>query len=745
MRKLRILSISVFTILSIISLFYVYQLKFAFSLDQFFPEGDEELAFFQDFIKDFETDINFLLVAVERKEGVFEQTFLEEFHEFSLATRQLPYVKSAQSLTMVSYPLKTPFAITTVPAIHIDHPEKYEKDKSRILQDERFVNTLINEKGTALVVAIKTDEGVFLEESKELIEAMNNLVSKYPFEEYHYLGPSYFQKEMVEMQMREVIVSSIVSGILVFIVMFWLFRKPWGVAVSISSIGIGLLLFMGFMGFAGWELNIMAALYPVLMIIVGTSDVIHIMSKYIDELRKGKTRKAAITITIKEIGLATLLTSITTAVGFATLMTSRISPIKDFGMNAAIGVIIAYITVIFFTSAILSMLKTEQLIKLGRGQAFWERLMQWTYDYTKNNSRTILVGSVLVLGICVYGISIITTNYRVESNLPIGKKISEDFMYFEEAFAGFRPMEFAVFAQLDFKADDYEVMKEIDKLEQHLHSYPSIKSINSITAVYKSIHQMNGQNKKESYRMPDTEAEYVRYKKMADKIPDSNTNILISKDQKKARITSRVLDLGADEVRALGDNINLWIEENIDSSIVKFRQTGTGFILDKNAEYVRRNLLEGLGLAIIIVSLLMGLLFRNWKMVLISMVPNFFPLLIAGAILGYLGIELESGIAIIFAVIFGIAVDDSIHFLSKYKLSKEKGLDMEAALHITFLETGKAICLTSVILFFGFLVMLFSIHPPSVTVGVLISITLLSAVLADLLLLPVLIRKIMKK
>jgi uncharacterized protein len=745
MRKLRVLSISVFSILAIISIFYVFKLKFAFSLDQFFPEGDKELEFFQEFIKDFEKDINFLLIAVERKDGVFEQSFLEDFHEFALATRKIPYVKEAQALTMVSYPLKTPFAITSVPAIHIDQPEKYEKDKTRILEDDRFVNTLINEDATALVVAIKTEDNVLLEESNTLITSMNELISKYPFDDFHYLGPSYFQKEMVEMQMREVIVSSIVSGILVFIVMFWLFRKPWGIAVSISSIGLGLLLFMGFMGFSGWELNIMAALYPVLMIIVGTSDVIHIMSKYIDELRKGKTRKEAITITIKEIGLATLLTSITTAVGFATLMTSKISPIKDFGMNAAIGVIIAYITVIFFTTAVLSLLKTEQIIKLGKGQAFWEKLMQWTYDYTKNNSRTIIAGALISLVICLYGISIVTTNYRVESNLPRGKKISADFMYFEDAFAGFRPMEFAVFAQQDYKADDYEVLQEIDKLEQHLHTFPSIKSITSITAVYKSIHQMNGQNKKESYRLPDTEAAYQRYKKMADKIPNSNTNVLISKDQKKARITSRVLDLGADEVQELGGEIDQWISENIDSTVVQFRQTGTGFILDKNAQYVRRNLLEGLALAIVIVALLMGLLFRNWKMVLVSMVPNIFPLLLAGAILGYLGIELESGIAIIFAVIFGIAVDDSIHFLSKYKLAKEKGLDMEAALHITFLESGKAICLTSVILFFGFLVMLFSIHPPSVTVGVLISITLFSALLADLFLLPVLIRGVLKK
>ena len=126
------------------------------------------------------------------------------------------------------------------------------------------------------------------------------------------------------------------------------------------------------------------------------------------------------------------------------------------------------------------------------------------------------------------------------------------------------------------------------------------------------------------------------------------------------------------------------------------------------------------------------------------MVPNLIPLLLAGALLGYLGIDLEAGVSSVFAVIFGIAVDDSIHFLSKFKLARMKGLGVEESIHLTFRETGKAIILTSIILFFGFLVMLFSVHPPSVTIGLLISLTLLSAVAADLLLLPLLIRWLIK-
>lgn len=227
---------------------------------------------------------------------------------------------------------------------------------------------------------------------------------------------------------------------------------------------------------------------------------------------------------------------------------------------------------------------------------------------------------------------------------------------------------------------------------------------------------------------------------MTNKIPENSISVLLSKDQKKTRITSRILDLGADSIQIISQNIDHWIAANANPEIVEYKQTGTGLVLDKNAEYIRRSLIGGLGVAILIVSLLMALLFRNIRIVIISLIPNVFPLLMAGALLGFLGIELDAGISIVFAVIFGIAVDDTIHFLSKYKLSRANGKSVEASLHITFLETGKAICLTSIILFFGFLVMLFSIHPPSVNIGLLISLTLVSAIISDLFLIPPMIR-----
>ena len=740
MKRYRLPVLIGFAVYAALAVWGCFRLDFTFDFQQFFPRGDEDLAFFLDFIEEFEGDDNFLLVAVENKPSVFDTAFLNDVRDFSLAARDIREVEGVQSLVTFGYPLKTPFAITTIPALHLDDPSRLAADSVRIMQDERFVGNLINERGTTLVLAMKTPTLINLNQSRAIMGSLDSLVAQYDFDGTYYLGPAYFQKELVDMQIREVVVSALVSGLLVSLVMFFLFRRPLGIAVALVSIALGLVLFLGTLGLLGRELNAIAALYPVLMIIVGTSDVIHIMSKYIDELRKGEPKERAIRTTIKEIGLATLLTSITTAVGFATLLTSRIDPIRDFGINAALGVMVAYVTVILFTTSLLSYLDVDQIVKLGRQQAFWDRILERVYRFTRRRPGTIKIGAAVLVALCFLGISQITTNYRIESTLPRGRKITEDFQFFERELSGFRPFELAVIARDSSRVTDFDVLTEIGKIEDYVKQFPFVQSTASITALYRSINQAFNNNRPDAYVLPETEAKFRRYAALAERVPAVNLNILVSQDRRKARITSRLGDMGADSIKVFLAQTDDWINRNVDTSLVEVRSTGTGLIIDKNAEYIRRSLLQGLGLAILIVCVLMAVLFRSWRMLIVSLIPNLLPLLIAGAILGLLQIELEAGVSIVFAIIFGIAVDDTIHFLSKYKLARRKGLDVTESIHLTFRETGKAIVLTSVVLFFGFLVMLFSIHPPSVTIGLLISLTLASAVVSDLLLIPLLLR-----
>jgi len=743
--KYRWYIISLFVILSAFSGYYATKLKFTFSFEQFFPQGDPDLAFYKDFIKDFESDDNFLLIAIENKPTVFDSVFLERFHKFSIELRNLPYINKTQSLTQLKYPVKTPFGYQAFPVIHLDEPARYEEDKRKILSDERFVYNLIDSTATSIVVAAKTKQDINIDESRTLTDSLDEMITSYGFQnKAHILGRAYFQRSLVDFQKSEMTMAFLMSILLVTIVMILIYRKPIGIIISLTSIALGLLLFVGYLGFMGVELNAIAALFPVIMLIVGSSDVIHIFSKYVDELNHGKPRTEAMNITIKEIGLATFMTSLTTAIGFGSLMMSKLKTIQDFGFNAAIGVLIAYITVILFTTSVLSLFNRDKIIRDQYEGSRWDRWLLKVAAFIPGNINRIFASSILLVIACIAGMSMISTNYNIEDNLPRGSKVTEDFKYFEKNYAGFRPLEFAITTKGDNRADDYLVVKEISKLEDKINATGVVKSTLSLATFYKSMHKMNNANAESAYIFPATEEEYLASQKLLERISKDEATILVSKDGNKTRISSRITDIGADKIKVLTKSLDQWIATNIDTSLFSVKQTGTGMILDKNSEYVTKSLLQGLGISILIISILMGFLFKSLRMLIIAMIPNLIPLLFAAGMIGYCGIELEAGVSIIFAIIFGIAVDDSIHFLGRYKLCLINGKTQTEAVQRTLQETGKAIIFTSILLFFGFFNMIFSVNPPTFAVGLLISVTLISAVICDLILLPALIIRFMK-
>jgi uncharacterized protein len=743
MRNRKIVLVAI-VIGAILSLFGLTKLKFTFDFEQFFPDGDPDWAFYKDFQKDFEGDDNFLLVAVERKAGVFDSVFLQKFHDFTLKSAALPHVLESQSLTKLVYPIKTPFAVTAVPVIHFDTPEFYESDRKRVLEDTRFVHNFITEDGQAIAVLLKTKNRIQLNEARELIPELQKLANSYGFEGIHFLGRAWFQTEIVSMEAREIMVMSLAAGLLTMLILWFLFRRRAGVLIAMTSIALGMLYFLGLMALLGRELNALAALYPILMCIVGTADSIHLMTKYIDELEKGHSRIEAMRITVREIGLATFLTCITTALGFASLLTNRTIPIREFGISAGVGVIVCFFVIITFLWAILPFFGKDQLLKHTREYAFWEKFMSWVYRWTGQNGRKIAWVAVGLFVLCLGGIAQIHTDYRIHDNLPRRTKITADFLFFEKKFSGFRPVEYAVFAQNGHRADDFEVLKSMEKVENQLRTWPTVRTVNSITDIYKSLNRMYAGNRVEAYHLPDSLADFEQFKALAARIPAQTADVLLSKDGTKARIAARMQDVGRDSVAMILDNTRKWIAANIDSTVATFRATGTGLILDKNSIYIRDNMLQGLIPSVLLVAFLMAFLFKDARLVLIFCIPNVFPLFFAGALIGYLGIPLEAGISTVFSIVFGIATDDTIHFLSTFKLAQKRGATVEKALETTLLETGKAMCMTSIILFFSFSVMLFSIHPPSLTVGLLVSVTLVGALFCDLMLVPILVRKMIR-
>jgi len=732
-----------FIILGIASGFLLFNLKFSFDFSQFFPEGDEDLEFYQEFIKDFGTDDSFLLVAVEREGTVFNTEFLNAFHQVSLDAKEFPYITENQSITTLFYPVKSPLGYTRIPIINRKDSTKFAKDWKKIQADDIFVNSLIDENATSLVLALETEDGLDYEKSTELLSAVRNRLDKAGFKKYHLLGRVFFYEALIDMQKRELIVTTIASSILIFLILFLVYRRIVVIALSLVSIFLALLIFMGLLSLFGIELTVLAAFYPILLLIVGTSDVIHIMDDYLGKLRNGLQKEKAMMLTLKHVGVSTLLTSVTTAIGFASLLTSKSTSVSGFGLNSAIGVLTAFITIIFFTCALLLLIDKKYLLPKKENAKTWSNRLLLVNSFTKKFPRPILIGSLIFGAFCVLGMTKINTNYQIRNSFPVDSNISADFEFFQQNYAGFRPLEVAVTTEETHKVTDYNVAQEIEKVVQKMKTFPEIRNVQSANAFYKGFHKANNLNKSDYFVLPDTEAEFNKYDKEVKKLARKQFGKFVNPEETKSRITSKVLDVGLDSITRVYTDLKNFLSTQTDSTLVKFKLTGTGILLDKNSFYVRESLVNGLLMGALLVAIIMALLFRNLKLLLISLLPNILPLLFAAGLLGFLGIPLEATISVVFAIVFGIAVDDTIHFLGRYKVSRDNGHDKEKALEITFAETGRALVITTLSLFFGFMVLLFSIHAPSMTIGLLVSVTLLAALILDLLLLPVLIRKLL--
>jgi uncharacterized protein len=734
----------IITVISIICAISAINLKFRFDFEQFFPEGDEDLEFYRDFIKSFETDDNFLLIGLPHDKDVFNRNFLSRLKRLTLEIRPIGGIQKVQSIANLRYPVKTPFGITTKPMIHVEDESYYPSDKSALMNDPRFVNTLISKDGKSVVIVVKTIPGLTIKESDKMMAEVTDKIKELQFPKYHFLGRANFQHEIIKIQQKEFIFCSLISLFVVVLIIKLLYKRWMVVGITVACVMISLSVFVGFLSFFGRELSLVSALYPVIILIVTTSDVIHIITKYLGELNKGFGNQDCIDKTMAEVGQSTFITSATTSLGFVSLLTSKLIPVQDLGLNCAIGVMLAYGVTIPLSLYLLSSFDRNKLIAPPSKYMFWQEYVMKIYGQTISGRRLVGIITGLVIGLSFWGMTKISTNYSIQKTLSLKEKVGQDFLYFEKNFNGFRPLEFAILPKSPFKATDYEVVKEIDKIENHLQETGVLGNILSIATLHKSLYMVFNDNTRDSFKLPYSTELFSEQQALIEKMGNTESSIMISKEGDKTRISSRALDIGADSVRILSGKIDEWISKNINSDIIRVKQTGTGLILDKNSLYVKNSLLTGLAISIFLISVLMAWMLKEWKMFIVSLIPNLIPILFVAGLLGWLKIDLEAGISIIFGVIYGIVVDDTIHFLGRYNIARKQGLDIEESIKITFVETGKAMVFTTIILFSAFLVMLFTTQPLTKVVGILLSVTFVVAVYCDLYLIPILIRLLYK-
>lgn len=740
------LTIVIFLLITALAGYMATNITFFHDLGRYLPEDRTDMQFLNEFKEKLEPDDNYLMIAVRSNNGVFNQPFLEKLDRFTIACDTISNIRRSLSITNMTRPLKLPFGntMTALKVIDIKKPERYKKDSLRLMQDDRMPGRFISENGSIAGIVLKKEKDLNQKEAKQLIGTLNQLIAVHQFDEAHIAGKSAVQTAFSDLVQKEMGFYVFLCLSFLLIALIILFRRPITVIVAYISVLLGAVVFAGFIGFLELPLDLMAMLFPALMLIVGMSDVVHFLTKYSDELKAGVKRMDAMKTTIREIGWATLLTSGTTAAGFGSLYFSKIAPIREFGLTAACGVFIAYLTVLFFTTSLLIMFDPKKIVVNNRLDKFWDNWTRLNYWFVHKNKRPIVIGSLLVLALSLIGVYNISTNSYILSDVPQNSQLRQDFKFFEDHMAGFKVLEMAVMPQGGRDLTDPDVLKQVDKLETYLDKNTVVNALTSPITAYKMLNRASNGDKAKFYKLPGNPKRIDKYTKQLKRFRSKELNVLVSKDKKLGRISGIMPDTGSDLTKAMNAQVATWIDGNIDASLVQFRKTGTHYILDKNNEYLRESLTKSLALAILVVCLMMAFVFRDIKMVFIALVPNLLPLLIAGAIIGLIGMELKASTSIIFTIAFGIAVDHSIHFISKFQIERAKGYSIRGSIYHTFVETGKALYITTLILFFGFSLLIFSSFNGIFYVGLLVSITLVAALAACLLITPVVIEYLLK-
>ena len=491
-------------------------------------------------------------------------------------------------------------------------------------------------------------------------------------------------------------------------------------------------------------LDLLMTLIPTLLFIIGVSNSVHILTGYNEEYLIENNKYKAVNNTIMKIGKTTFLTALTTAIGFISLYFIDIPPIQNFGIATAVGVMITWVVSITVLPSAICITQTKKYTNNLKKEKKWNKILTPLFHLIfKYKKHTIIIASLLFV-ISVIGIYKLETNNYVLDDLSEKSSLKKDMRFFESQFAGIRPFEMG-FALKDTSLTifDIQVAREIDTVQYYLENVYGAKMSYSAMTIMKEINRSINGGKQEYYRVPNSIQEMKNIKKYFDKNVDKTaTSTLLTKEGKKGRISSKIHDLGQKKVTELNQNLREFLNKNI--HLVDFRITGAPDMMDKTSAYISTQIIKGLIFSFLVVALLMGILFKSVKIALISLIPNVLPLVFVAGLMGLIGIDLKFSTVVIFTIGFGIAVDDTIHLLVRYKIELPNARDKKDALFQSIKTTGKALIITSFVLSSGFLTFLLSDFSSTFYIGLLISITLLFALISDLFLLPILILAIDK-
>nr|WP_315183374.1 MMPL family transporter [uncultured Flavobacterium sp.] len=625
-----------------------------------------------------------------------------------------------------------------------------EKIKKELFNDLPFYEGLLfNKRSGSIRSAIYMDKKIVNTKARKefILEKLVPAVEKFEKEtniDLRVSGMPYIRTLNAKTIVDEISIFIGASLLVTSLLFFFFFRSFRATLISMIIVIIGVMWSFGFLGLLNYEITVLTALVPSLIIVIGIPNCIFLTNKYHQEYKVHRNKAKALQRVTTKVGMATLMTNLTTAIGFATFVASNNQLLLEFGVVTAINIMALFFLCIIVIPIFHSYIpppKDRHIEHLDRG--YVKTFMDWILRNIKYNRFSIYVVAVSLLVISIIGIYEMRISGSLIEDMPKKEAFFQDIVFFEKEFDGVMPLEIMIDTKRKKGVMKLSTLKRMEELETTIDEIPELSKPISIVNLVKYSKQAYYNGNPDYYELPTSQEQsfILSYAKNATK--NSKDNLMksyVDATGQYARITTFMRDESGDNMPKIEAEIRKKADKLFPPDRYHVTITGKALVFQKGTGYLLDNLLSSLIFAFFLTALLVAFMFRSFKMVLVSIIPNLLPLLLTAGIMGFLDIPLKPSTILVFGIAFGLSVDDTVRFLAQYREElKKNNWKIRKSVYATFSDAGLSMFYTSIVLFFGFSVFMLSSFGGTIALGGLISLTLLFGMLSNLMLLPALV------
>jgi predicted RND superfamily exporter protein len=577
----------------------------------------------------------------------------------------------------------------------------------------------------------------------------------------HYSGMPFIRTEYTSQVTNELTIFLILAILVTSVILFYFFRSIQVVFFALIVILVGIVASLATIVLLNFKITLLSGLIPPLIVVIGVPNVIFLLNKYHETFLRTQNKEESLIESTSKIGRTLFLANLTTSIGFGVFAFTGSGLLVEFGIVASINVMFTFAISVLLIPIFFSFLAPPESKDLAHFESpkvskFLLRVEAWVLNHRK--SIYLFVGFILAFSI--YGLTKIKAVGYIVDDLPQDNAIYTDLKFIEKHFKGVMPFEISIDAREEGRALSPEILTKIKRTEKVIAEYPEFTQGLSILTATKYLYQVSRGGDPKYFVLPSiNELNKLASYQSSLEGKDNLFNGFIDSKKRFTRVSFQMQDAGTTRTRALYDEIkpridSIYLTDTETGELKKegdpntfiAKITGNSVIYAFQTEYLQVNLIESTLSAIFLICVLMALLFRSWKMVIISTLPSLIPLLITAGLMGHFGIALKPSTILIFSIAFGISSDGTIYFLTRYKEEFIKNaFNVKKSIQITIQKTGVSMFYTAMILFFGFFIFTASTFKGTQALGVLVSITLLMAMICNLILLPAFLMSLNKK